>query len=442
MAQNQQHADEQARQELRDTIRQYGWKDTTDLVTDVIEFVVDLRDTGHLSVREIPNFSHDMQVIINTLWEFGDGSYDEEVRRLREAVPSFNCAMASWRDVPPKNDGREHWSLYKAMAWREYLHEMRRFYKMCCDSWWRHFRPASREHREAALKCIEEIEKRIPSLHSARWVDVPAQRAALEQILLLNAKLTVYADHSKPLLRCSNSIVPATGASDRIQRIAAFCRILIGADLAGQEDWLEQVDSLRWVQAETNRLASQYDNDGRLDSNGRVVHERAYIDPLYEDTGDVRASGAIDEYSRAVAEHPNVHMEIENLDAVLKEAGLNPGQRRALLLRRNGKIMSRKDFTEWKRGQRAIRGNRSNLVKAITAATKKRVIKAPLISGGSYSGVIREGAGYTLPLPDDQKPTQNLPAPDPEAIRWFDSAPPPISYSHRKTKHLFKKMST
>jgi hypothetical protein len=56
--------------------------------------------------------------------------------------------------------------------------------------------------------------------------------------------------------------------------------------------------------------------------------------------------------------------------------------------------------------------------------------------------VIREGAGYTLPLPDDDKPTHKPPVSDPEAIRWFDSAPPPISRSHVKTKNLFKKVST
>jgi hypothetical protein len=110
-------------------------------------------------------------------------------------------------------------------------------------------------------------------------------------------------------------------------------------------------------------------------------------------------------------------------------------------MRLNGDIMSHKDLKEWKRTQRAICRHRSALVRAISAATKKRVIKAPLISWGSYSGVIREGGSYTLPLPDDQKPSQSVPAPNPEAKRWFDDAPPPISCSHRKTKHLFKKVS-
>jgi len=41
-----------------------------------------------------------MQVTIDTLWDLGDASYHEEVRRLREAVQSFNRAKASCRDVP------------------------------------------------------------------------------------------------------------------------------------------------------------------------------------------------------------------------------------------------------------------------------------------------------------------------------------------------------
>jgi hypothetical protein len=67
-------------------------------------------------------------------------------------------------------------------------------------------------------------------------------------------------------------------------------------------------------------------------------------------------------------------------------------------MRRNGEIMSHRDLSEWKRSERAINQKRSGLIEAITAATKKRVIKAPVISAGSYSGVVREGAAYTLPL--------------------------------------------
>jgi hypothetical protein len=152
--------------------------------------------------------------------------------------------------------------------------------------------------------------------------------------------------------------------------------------------------------------------------------------------------GTIDEYSLGVAEHPNVHMEIVNLDAVFKEAGLKPGRRRALLLRRNGEIMSRRDLKEWKRSQRAISGKRRELVQAIAAATKKRVIKAPLISGGSFTGVVREGATYNFPLADEDKPTGNLHQSESKTVRWFDSVPPPIFRTVRKTKHLFKKVSS
>jgi hypothetical protein len=72
-------------------------------------------------------------------------------------------------------------------------------------------------------------------------------------------------------------------------------------------------------------------------------------------------------------------------------------------------IMSRKDLNEWKRGQRAINGKRSKLVQVIEAATKKRVIKASLISDASGSGVIRERAGYNFQLADEDKPTDHFP---------------------------------
>jgi hypothetical protein len=131
-----------------------------------------------------------------------------------------------------------------------------------------------------------------------------------------------------------------------------------------------------------------------------------------------------------------------DLAAVFKAGGLNPRPRRALLLRSNDKIMSRKDCNEWKRTQRAIKNNQSRLVKAITAATKKLVIVAPWVSGGSNPGVIREGAGYTFPITDEDKVTQNSPDNEPVTLKWFEKAAPPISRNVRKTRYLFKKVST
>jgi hypothetical protein len=439
VGQNQQHIDEQAREQLRDTIGRGGWKDIAELAIDAIEFVVDLCNAGQLRGDEIEDFSHGVQVTINILWELGDGSYEEDVRRLCEAVESFNHAKASRRDLPLKNEGRENWPLYKAMAWCQHLQDTRQFLRECSDSWRCELDRALRKDSGSALKCIEQIEKRIPIFHSARLANVSAQSAALTEVLLLNAQLTVYAGHSEPLRRCSNSIWRPNDGLNGSQGLAAFSRAILGDDFKGHENWLNQDDPLRWVKKEAKRLDSLYDNDGRLDSTEKVIHERAYIDPLYDETGHMSCLGTIERYSREVVEHPSVQLEIENFDAVCKEAGLNPAQRKALILRRNGKIMSRKDLKEWRRSQRAVSRNRSALVTAITAATKKRVIKPPLLSSGSYSGVVREGAGYTLPLPYDDKPTQRLPAP--EAIRWFDSAPPPISRSVRKTKHLFRKVS-
>jgi hypothetical protein len=74
-------------------------------------------------------------------------------------VERLNRAKGSFRDLPLKNDGRERWSAYKAQAWCEYLNEMRRFSRACCDSWLSTLGTFDTHHRERALKCIDEIEK-------------------------------------------------------------------------------------------------------------------------------------------------------------------------------------------------------------------------------------------------------------------------------------------
>lgn len=77
MAQNEQHADDQ-RQESRFTISEGSWKDTVELTSEAIEFVIDLSEAGHLFFRDLLNFSHDVESIINTFFEFGDGGYEKK----------------------------------------------------------------------------------------------------------------------------------------------------------------------------------------------------------------------------------------------------------------------------------------------------------------------------------------------------------------------------
>jgi len=65
--------------------------------------------------------------------------------------------------------------------------------------------------------------------------------------------------------------------------MTGFCEAVLGDYLEGQQDWLKQSDSLEWLRAEAKRLASRYDEDGRLDSKGKRIHERALRDPLAKD---------------------------------------------------------------------------------------------------------------------------------------------------------------
>jgi len=417
-----------------------SWKESAETSVADIESITEALSDGDLSIADARTFRWNLERIIPMLLRgLAERRYEDEIQRLQGALGAFQEAVST--RSTDQEDGPRPWSLAQLTAWWSHVDLARLICEKHCGAWRQHLDGILSEQRQRALDCIREIEKRIPLLRSHRLSCLPAQYEAIEKCMIIDAKLAAYASDSSSLRLFSDAIVgPPRDASDALKKVTAFAEAVIGNDLSGKKDWLQQVDSLHWVQAEADRLASLYDNDGRLDSNERVIHEVAYIDPLYPDSTEPGASATIDKVALEVARHPDIAIEIPDLDGALKTAGLNARQRRALLMRRSGQIMSRKDVKEWKRAQRAINRHRSQLVKAIAAATKKRVIKAPLISGGSYSGVIREGSGYTRPLPDEDKATEN--SPSPKADRWFDSTPPPISRIVRKGKHLFKKVST
>jgi hypothetical protein len=193
---------------------------------------------------------------------------------------------------------------------------------------------------------------------------------------------------------------------------------------------------------QTARLAKWlYKSDGRIDSAGNIIREVAYLDPLYSESGEIESRSTIDAASWRVSDKPEIRTEYEDWNGILKSAGLTPPQRRALILRKNGQITSRERLNEWKRGERAIKSKRSELVGAIEAATKRRIVMAPQISAASYSGVFRDRGSFVRALPNDDEPLQSIPS-KARASKWFDLNPPPISATVRKTKHLFKKLST
>jgi hypothetical protein len=178
------------------------------------------------------------------------------------------------------------------------------------------------------------------------------------------------------------------------------------------------------------RQAWVYKHDGQIDSDGRLMHENAYIDPLYPD------SSPLDRASYLAAISPDIQIE-RDWEQITKMAGLKPQQRKALLLRKHGLITSRSSINEWKRSQRVITKKRSELEKAIDAATRKRVIAAPVLSAAN-SFVRRCGSGFSF-VDNDLEWTAKRTVPEP---KWFQVVPPPIAPRERKTKYLFKKVST
>jgi hypothetical protein len=188
-------------------------------------------------------------------------------------------------------------------------------------------------------------------------------------------------------------------------------------------------------------MRARYAYDGRVDSHGKILSEIAYIDPLYSETGEIEALGTIDKASWDMCAPPEISFECNDWNTMFKSAGLTPRQRGALLLRKNDQITSRSDLNEWKRGERAIKGRRSKLMRAIEAATKKRIIKAPCVSAGNHSGVIRDGMSFIFKDLEGDTPLQRH-EPELEAPKWFHLKPPPIRSNVRKTRHLFKKVST
>lgn len=411
------------------------WREGAETTIANIDSVVEAVSDKLLSLADGRTFQQNLERIIPVLMSgLQDGPYEDELRRLNGALRVFAETLNSRPNEPKRKT--EPWSLSELIEWWNHVDYARYICERHCRAWRQHLDGLLIEQRQRAIVCIEEIEKRIPLLRSHLLSRQRELGEVIVKCMILNAKLVAYT--SDPSLRLfSNEILgPPTGESDASTKVATLAQAVIGNDLSGRNDWLQEANSLDWVQSEAMRLASQFVNDGRLDSNGKLIQERAYVDPLVDDTGEFRAAGTVDKAAFETASYPNISVSIKDLDGTLKKAGLGARQRSALLMRASGKIMSRTDVNEWKRGQRAIKSGRSQLIKAITDATKKRVIKAPLISGGSYSGVIREGATFTRLVPDEDVAAPSSSSPTGE--KWFRSAPPPIPRINRKRKHLFK----
>jgi hypothetical protein len=278
-----------------------SWKESADTSIANIESVTEAVSDGNLSIADVRTFERNLDRTLPVLLRgLANGPYQDEIRLLREALGGFREAVSG--RSKDQEDEPAPWSLSQLIAWWNHVDCARLICERHCRGWRQHLDGILSPQRQRALDCIEEIEKRIPLLRSHLLSCLPEQYETIEKCMIMDAKLTACASDSSSLRLLSDAIVgPPKDESDALQKMTAFAKAVIGNELSGKKDWLQQVDSLNWVQAEAERLASQYENDGRLDSHERVINEVAYLDPLCLDAQDPWASPTIDKAALEVA---------------------------------------------------------------------------------------------------------------------------------------------
>jgi len=208
MTQEEQELREQALLELRKQIKAFGWTESANFIASGIEFVADLCATRKVPLFEIRNFRQGARIALKVLGELQDGPSEKEVRRLREAIDLYNRSLELGRNHYLPETESEPWTLSQAMEWREHVDYVGQVCEGCCESWRTiHLDRLSWQHRDPALRCIEEIEKRIPLLRSGRLADVPQQRQAIDKCAILSGQLAGYAGEIPTLRLYTEAIV-------------------------------------------------------------------------------------------------------------------------------------------------------------------------------------------------------------------------------------------
>src|SRR3954469_7353657 len=89
---------EEAVQNLRDTILKRGWKDSAEFITHELAFVTDLVAAGLLPIAEIRKFTRSMRITSETVRQMRGGSAEDAVYHLLEAGRGFTRALQPGRN--------------------------------------------------------------------------------------------------------------------------------------------------------------------------------------------------------------------------------------------------------------------------------------------------------------------------------------------------------
>ena len=150
---------------------------------------------------------------------------------------------------------RAPWSLPELIEWWTHVDQARYACERHCLAWRQHLDGLLSEQRQRAIDCIAEIEKRIPLLRSHLLSRMAEQGEAIVKCVIIDAKLVVYTNDPSLQLFSDEIVGPPTDKSDAFKKVATFARAVIGKDLSGRNDWLQDVNSLDWVRAEAKKLS-------------------------------------------------------------------------------------------------------------------------------------------------------------------------------------------
>lgn len=141
---------------------------------------------------------HDIQAVLAGTEKSGCQPWlllNEQNRTVRLFSPSGATLLADACDeielsAPFQKPGQAPVSAAAVLAWWEFLEQERKLFMDACRAGRAH--DWRTEEEAAALKCVAEIEKRIPSLNSRRLRDLTAQWNAIEKCTVLCCKIATY----------------------------------------------------------------------------------------------------------------------------------------------------------------------------------------------------------------------------------------------------------
>jgi hypothetical protein len=116
-----------------------------------------------------------------------EGDYEAEVRLLAEAIGGFQEALSARQ--ADQEAGPAQWSLSRLAEWWDDADLSRPTCEKHCRAWRQHLEGILSHERQRALKCIEEIEKRIPLLHSHRLSHLRDQYVTIEKCMVMKVKV-------------------------------------------------------------------------------------------------------------------------------------------------------------------------------------------------------------------------------------------------------------